>query len=483
MPTSRKVLLAIYALVLTLCTGFIAWSHDSTYSSLRNASLTHLGSITSTLAGQIEGSHVQRLLDKYGSRGSVIKNTQDAWYYVIHDHLRKAAVKNGLERPVLVLSYDSLDQELQIVATSDDKPRFRERFDKGQGHLLGGYFKGGRVDPEQASALGDLMAFDTIVDGKGRVAGIVLAETPLAAVHAEAIHQLWRNIAVTVGAFLLLGLLLFTSVGRWLRQQERDHSDLLARHGHVTDSIQYVRKIQNALIPSPEVYAAQFRDFFVMHRPKDLVSGDFHWYHRIGPDRCLVAAADCTGHGLPGAMLAGIGCSLLNELVTTAPERDPSELLHLLNQRLIETLHQQGRRLGAGDGMDVALCRIDRATNEVLFAGAFRPLYWVHQGQLTVINGDRRPIGGAHHGDDRHFTCHRLSVKQGDRLYLFSDGYIDQLGGPEHQRFMTKRFDDLVMHHQHLPLRDQGEVLERAFLDWKGATEQVDDVCVLGLEV
>ena len=470
-------------MVLALCAGFIAWSHASTYAALRREALTHLGSITSTLAGQVEGAHVHRLLDKYGSRGALVKNTQDAWYYVMHEHLRKAAASNGLESPILVLSYDSLDQELQIVATSGTEPRFRERFDRGQGRLLGDYFKGGRVDPEQASAHGDLMAFDTIVDGKGRVMGIVLAETPLATVHAAAERILWRNVLITSGVFALLGLLLFGSVGRWLRQQELDHTALMARHGHVTDSIQYVRKLQNALVPSQDAYATQFRDFFVMHRPKDLVSGDFHWYHRIGPDQCLVAAADCTGHGLPGAMLAGIGCSLLNELVTTSPERDPAELLHLLNERLIGTLHQQGRRSGAGDGMDVALCRIDRAANEVLFAGAFRPLYLVQEGQLTVINGDRRPIGGAHHGTDRHFTCHRLAVRPGDRLYLFSDGYVDQLGGPDHQRFMTKRFDDLVMHHQHLPLRDQGDVLERAFLDWKGESEQVDDICVLGLEV
>ena len=249
------------------------------------------------------------------------------------------------------------------------------------------------------------------------------------------------------------------------------------------DSITYAGKIQRSLVPPPSAYAALFDASFIIDRPKDLVSGDFHWCYSIGKDECFVATGDATGHGLPGAMMAAIGCSLLNELVPANADRDPAELLTMINTRLVATLHQHGRKKGGGDGMDIALCRIDRHQQEILFAGAFRPLYWLHNGQITVINGDRKPIGGAHQEPDRKYTCHKLAYSPGDRIYLFSDGYVDQFGGPERKRFMTSRLHELLNANPHVPMPEQAQLLERAFLEWKGEEEQVDDVCLLGLAV
>ncbi|MCB0793528.1 MAG: serine/threonine-protein phosphatase [Flavobacteriales bacterium] len=480
---SKNVLMVLYGAVFALCTAFVLWSHHSTYRDLRQNALGSLGSISSTLAGQVDGDHVMRLLERYDAPGMLIKNTQDAWYYVMQQRLEEAHQRNALVRPILVLHYDSLDQELQVVATSERVPRMRERADIGEGQLLPAYHAGGRVDPEGLSEHAELLAFDSIRDRHGRVVAILLASLPLASVRSEAILRTWRNMGITGALFLLLGLFLFGTIGRWLGRHERIHAELQVQHAGVKESMRYVRKIQDAMIPASEVYAASFSQHFILHRPKDTVSGDFHWFHRISTEQCLVAAADCTGHGLPGAMLSGICCSLLNELVLSMPLDDPASILEKLDRRLIDNLHQQGKRLGAGDGMDVALCRIDKQRNELLFAGAQRPLYWVHDGELTIINGDRKPIGGSQYGTHRQFTCHRLAVKPGDRVYLFSDGYVDQLGGPEHKRFRTDRLNQLVMGNQHLDMNGQGEVLEQAFLEWKGETEQMDDICMLGLQV
>ena len=157
-------------------------------------------------------------------------------------------------------------------------------------------------------------------------------------------------------------------------------------------------------------------------------------------------------------------------------------MLGVLNERLLAVLDQQGQRKGAGDGMDIALCRIDRKCRELLFAGAFRPLYWMHDGQLTVVNGDRRPIGGSHYDPQRKFTVHRIAYHPGDRIYLFSDGYVDQFGGPERRKFMAARFNEMLVANQQLDMAAQGELLERVFLEWKGEQEQLDDVMVLGLQ-
>ncbi len=481
--TSRKVLFALYGALLVLGVALIAWQHSGQRKALRHEALSRLGGITGTLAAQLDGGRVNTLLGKYDARGSIIRNTQDAWYYTLHEALRKSAAANALTTPLDLVVYDTLKHELQVVVTSADRPAFREPYTGEQAERLTAALRAAQPAPERLDGGASLVAFDALTDHHGRPNALVVATQPIAGLEAEATGRTWRNIAIAALGYLLIGLLMFRSVGRWVKHEEDQRASLQERHDGVTDSIAYAGKIQSALIPRPERYGELFDDYFVLNRPKDLVSGDFHWVHRINDHVCLVAQADCTGHGLPGAMMAAIGCSLLNELVAQHPEADPAALLSLLNTRVVHSLQQNGQRKGAGDGMDIALCRIDRREREILFAGAFRPLYWMHDGQLTVINGDRRPIGGSHHEADRRFTVHRVAYHAGDRIYLFSDGYVDQFGGPEKRKFMTTRFNALLLDHRHLPLALQAEQLDQAFNAWKGPLEQVDDVCVLGLAV
>ena len=322
-----------------------------------------------------------------------------------------------------------------------------------------------------------------LVDLNGTTVAHVVARMPEAPVRGAVLAALWRNILLSLTVLIIVAVVLSRSVGSWLQADERARAQLASDHSGITDSIAYAGKIQRAMVPAPAVYEALFDGSFVIDKPKHLVSGDFHWCHRISDTERLVATADCTGHGLPGAMLAAIGCSLLTEVVANHPHKDPAELLGILNTRLTTTLHQQGMKRGGGDGMDMALCRVDRAGRTILFAGAMRPLYWLHQGQLTVINGDRKPIGGSQHELDRTFTCHRLAYSPGDRIYLFSDGYVDQFGGPERKRFMSHRLHQLLAENRDLSMPQQAELLEHEFNLWKGTEEQVDDVCMLGLAV
>lgn len=482
-PNHRKALGAVLATLLLLCLGGLVWSHMEQRRGLHQEALTRLGTITSTLASTLNGDHLSHLLERYDGRGTIIKNTQDARYFVMYDHLRRGAETNGLSQPLRILAYDSLKQELQVIVTSEDAPDFRARFDAGAAPLMNKYGQAGRVDPEKQARDGHLMAFDVILDSRGHVAGTVLAMQPVAELRHEMEGALMRNMAIAFGFFLLAAIVIHGSAGRWLARDEHAHRKLREHHEGITDSIAYAGKIQRALVPDPQVYGELFKDHFVLDRPKDMVSGDFHWYHRVGPEQCYVAAADCTGHGLPGAMMAAIGCSLLNEIVSQRPNADPGDILAQLSERLVSTLHQQGGLPGRGDGMDMALCRLDLRRSELLFAGAFRPLYWLHEGQLSVINGDRQPLGGSQHDAHRRFTTHRIAYNTGARFYMFSDGYVDQFGGPDRRKFMAQRLDRLLLEHQHMPLSEQGALLERTFMEWKGDQEQLDDVCFLGLEV
>lgn len=481
--TSRKVLLLLCAASLCIGLAFIIRDHRGRTGALQEQALARLSGVTGTLSAQIEGDRIARLLDTFDSRGMLVKNTQDAWYYVQHSALLKSADAAGLTDPLLIIAFDARKQELQTVVTSADRPELRNAYTGPAAMQVQRFLQQPDGPPLRMATPDALIAVDAVRDKQGRTVGALLARSSVDLIRAESRAELLRAIGFTVFLFAAIGLLLFRHVGRLVRREEEEHSSLQLRHEGITDSIAYAGKIQAALIPPPDRFREQFEDFFVLHRPRDVVSGDFHWFHRIDDHACLVAAADCTGHGLPGAMLAAIACSLLNDLVRDRPQDDPAALLAELNRRLVRALHQEGQRSGAGDGLDIALCRIDRSANEILFAGALRPLYWMHQGQLTVINGDRKPVGGAHHAPDRTFSVHRIAYQDGDSIYLFSDGYVDQFGGPDRKKFMTARFNEILVANHRLPMAMQAEALEQAFNAWKGAQPQVDDVCVLGIAV
>ncbi len=481
--TSRKVLLMLYGASLLIGVAIIIRSHRGEKEALQEQTMARLAGVTGTLSTQLDGGRITRLLKTYDSRGMLVKNTQDAWYYVQHGALEKSAEAAGLTTPLLIVAYDEGKQELQTVVTSAERPELRNAYNGPATKEIKYYLQRKEGKPLRFVSAGELIAIDAVRDGQGQMVAALVARSPVASLRADSTAELVGEIGFTGLLFVLVGLLLFRRVGRLVRHEEEERSNLQERHDGITDSIAYAGKIQSALIPSPERFREQFDDFFVLNRPRDMVSGDFHWYHRISDHECLVAAADCTGHGLPGAMMAAIACSLLNDLVRDKPEDDPAELLAELNRRLIRTLNQEGRRSGAGDGLDIALCRIDRKAHEILFAGAFRPLYWMHEGQLTVINGDRRPVGGSQHGNERTFSVHRIAYHEGDSIYLFSDGYVDQFGGPDRKKFMTARFNEILVANHRMPMAMQAEALEQAFNQWKGTQPQVDDVCVLGIAV
>lgn len=477
----HKVLLAMFGTLFLSCAGLIGWQHYEQRQELYRETADQLSNITALLAAQTDGDNIAMLVQKYREPGLIIRNTQDAWYYVAQRSLARVAEANRLTAPVRILAYDTARKQVQVIVTSDPMPEYRAPFQEptglveamlipGRAHRTGG-------ESEHLSSAAPL------IDRHGEISGIVLAQRPKAEIEEAARAGLWRNLTIMLAVFALAALVLFRSAVKWIKQAEADRVELARKHAGITDSIAYAGKIQNALIPSPEVFGELFEHFFVLNRPKDTVSGDFHWYHRAGENVCWVATADCTGHGLPGAMMAAIGCSILNDVVQQNPDADPASILSQLSERLTRTMHQSGQRKGAGDGMDIALCRIDRDQREVLFAGAYRPMYWVHGGELNIINGDRKPIGGNHHDAERKFSTHRIVYAAGDRIYLFSDGYADQFGGPERKKFMIARFNRMLLEHQGLDMRAQKERFDETFTDWKGPEEQVDDVCVLGLQV
>jgi tetratricopeptide (TPR) repeat protein len=248
----------------------------------------------------------------------------------------------------------------------------------------------------------------------------------------------------------------------------------------ITDSIRYAKRIQDALMGEQGHVSMHLPEHFILFMPKDIVSGDFHW----GAEKngCwYFAAVDCTGHGVPGAVMSMLGISFLNDIVSSEQLLKPSEVLNRLRDKVIKELRQTGEAGGSKDGMDISLCRLDLATNELQWAGAYNPLNLFRNGQLEELKADKQPIG--YHPENHPFTNHEIQLQKGDSIYIYSDGYADQFGGPKGKKIKYKQLEDLIIANYHLPLKDQKEILNERFIEWKGALEQVDDVCVFGVRV
>ncbi|MBU8893383.1 MAG: SpoIIE family protein phosphatase [Bacteroidales bacterium] len=245
----------------------------------------------------------------------------------------------------------------------------------------------------------------------------------------------------------------------------------------ITDSIRYAKRIQTAVLP-PEI---PFDDTFIFFRPKDIVSGDFYWLETIG-NKEMIAAVDCTGHGVPGAFLSILGHSMLTKIVREYGFLEPAKILDQLDIEIINALHQKnvkGERV-VNDGMDLALICYNRDTQILEYSGGYNPLIRIRNGELEEIKADRFPIGMTTVHDNKKFTNHEIKVEKGDTYYIFSDGYADQFGGEDGRKFRKKNMKDLLISIQEMSMKEQGEELERFILDWMKNHDQIDDIVFVG---
>ena len=269
---------------------------------------------------------------------------------------------------------------------------------------------------------------------------------------------------------------------RMLEQKVKERTaEIEAQKAEITDSIEYAGRIQAALMPMEIHFKEHFSDYFILFRPRDIVSGDFYW---IGEDDSGVffTVADCTGHGVPGAFMSTLGISTLNEIVANHRKLEASTALNILREKTKRSLHQTGREGEAADGMDIAFCVLDHKKTTLQFSGAYSPLYIVQDGDLKEYKADRMPIG-IHYGGEVPFTNYEIKVKKGDLIYMFSDGYADQFGGPDGTKFKKTNLRKLLTSIHNLPMSDQQAILEKELNNWRGTSEQIDDITVLGVKI
>ena len=282
-------------------------------------------------------------------------------------------------------------------------------------------------------------------------------------------------------------------------QIRKQHLMVLQQKQAITDSISYARRIQKAVLPSPPYLNKLFTDYFTIYKPKDIISGDFYWAREIEGHRVIIVA-DCTGHGVPGALMSMLGVTLLNEQFRTFGIRPPGEILGHLRNKVKEILFQDGSTNDQKDGIDMAIAIIDPDKKALQFAGANIPLFLVREAKqagdteedlilslqnddhlLYRIKSDKQPLGV--HWEERDFTSHLIQLQERDSLYIFSDGYVDQYGGKKRKKFKSKKLIRLLLSLQDASMDMQKKLLEDAFERWRGNQEQIDDVCAFGLRI
>jgi serine phosphatase RsbU (regulator of sigma subunit) len=254
----------------------------------------------------------------------------------------------------------------------------------------------------------------------------------------------------------------------------------------ITDSINYAKRIQEAILPAKEIKYRIFPDSFVFFQPRDIVSGDFYWFSEKNGKK-IIAAADCTGHGVPGAFMSMIGNAFLNEIVNEKGINKPSAVLDQLKINIITSLNQSATAETEGnkkvnDGMDIALCALDEQNGLLEFAGANNPLWLVRNGACIEFKADKQPVG-LHSAESKPFTLHSIPVQKGDTFYVFTDGFADQFGGSKGKKFKYKQMQELILSMQDKKMSEQEKILEQTINNWKGFMEQVDDILVIGVRI
>ena len=294
--------------------------------------------------------------------------------------------------------------------------------------------------------------------------------------------DLQRNAAI-FGAILLLGL---GGVILVAYRQKRKANELLAeqkniiqeKNNDILASISYARRLQEAILPPDEILHKHLPDSFILYQPRDIVSGDFYWLEVVD-DLIFFAVADCTGHGVPGAMLSVVGANGLNRSVKEFGLRDPAAILDQLSKIVEEAFSRSGNEVK--DGMDVAMCVYDPAAGTIKYAGANNPLWLIRNYELQEFKATKQSIGYV--ADRRPFESSTIKVEKGDLVYLFSDGYADQFGGPAGKKFKSRPFKNLLQEIAGQPVDQQRQRLHQVLKDWKGDLEQVDDICVIGVRI
>lgn len=307
---------------------------------------------------------------------------------------------------------------------------------------------------------------------------------------AEQVKQKIITLSISIGLVIVLILLILIFRNYKLKQKSnielRERNEEISKQKNIveekqkeiTESITYARRLQEAILPPLEFLNTHLENNFIYYKPKDIVAGDFYWAEKVG-EKFFIAAADSTGHGVPGALVSVVCSNALNRTIKEFKLTGTGEILDKTRDLVLETFEKSSSEVK--DGMDISLLCIDSKNKNIFWSGANNPLWYIQDNELKEIKADKHPIGKSDY--PKPFTTHQIEYKENTTFYLFTDGLADQFGGPNGKKFKYKQFSDLLVKNNSLSHKQQADIIDKAFSDWKGNLEQVDDVCVIGIKL
>ena len=485
---SAKIIFTVFTGLFVLSTYFVVSTYFSFLNEAEKSALKRLEAIANTVAFQIDGDKHEILEQRYSEPGQLLSNTADSIYYELWKPLNHAQLANGIETALATLVLND-DKSMDYMLNSLDSPYVRDPYDDYDPIFLELYYTGGVIHQYTDEFGTWLSAVSPIKNSKGEVVAMVEVDALFDTFIAEAHSKLAKNLIISFSIFLLIAIVMMRLVKQIARADEEakrkieeSNQIISQKNKDILDSINYAKRIQSAILAPKEEIFTTFKDAFILYKPKDIVSGDFYYFSKV-ENHGIIAAADCTGHGVPGALMSMIGNDLLNHITRERKTTKPSDVLDLLHKGITNVLKQDSKYGETRDGMDIALLSFDlNDFTQLQYAGAYRSLCVVRNGEMIDYKANKFPIGNAQQDRDK-FTNNEITLQKGDMCYIFTDGYADQFGGENGKKFMVKKFHKLLVQNSSLKVTEQEKNLDDAIESWRGDHEQVDDILVIGIRV
>ncbi|MCH2233802.1 MAG: SpoIIE family protein phosphatase [Crocinitomicaceae bacterium] len=482
---STRIMLIIYLMLIIITAFFITYGYFNSLSLQEEKQYDKLKAIVTSTAVQIDGDKFQNLYNSNPEKDAITKFGTATDYDEIHNVLHQSQLNNGLESPMYTVVYDEPNDVFHYVVRSDDKIYFRHDYVKYPKELKDKMNVGGTL-PKYVTENGTwLSAFYPIKNKNGEVVGVVEADIEFGQFSEIVNERYTREAIMALIVIIVFALVLIPYTRKILRHEDQQNemilnqsSQLKEKNKDITDSITYAKRIQEAILPSNSQVFKQFPNHFILYKPKDIVAGDFYWVQDIG-EYDLIAACDCTGHGVPGAMVSVVCNNALNRSVREFKLSSPSDILDKTTEIVQKSFELDGKAIK--DGMDIALCAINRRTNKLFYSGAHNDLIIVRNNQIIKYKACRQPVGFFEHF--KGFQCAEIQMEKGDQVYLSTDGYADQFGGEKGKKMKSVNFEKIILENAALSMEEQKDILVRRFEEWKSDYEQLDDICVIGFQV
>lgn len=485
---STRVLILLFIVLLILIVYFLSHSYFVQLNIHKQKVLSRLDAIANTTAVQIEGDVLESILNTYTEIDAIAKNDQDSDYHRLQLLLSEVKRENQLSSEIYTLSLNEEKKAFYFGISSAEKPFYRHVYDHFPPELMENYELGGSIGVYEDMNGFWLSAFVPIRNSKGEVIAVIQADQLFDAFIEEARSDILVNIIISLIITAVLVFILVRSVrsillaeDKMTNELKRSKQELEQKNRDITDSIHYAKKIQEAILPDIKRLNALLPHSFVLFLPRDIVSGDFYWFKKVD-ETIIVAAVDCTGHGVPGAFMSMVGSVLLEDIVGKQGVLKPCAILDQLHEKVVESLKQNKVGNNSKDGMDIAICTINVNKRTLFYAGACRPLVIIRDGEIVKIKGDACPIGGTDY-QSTSYCAHEVKIEAEDSFYIFSDGFQDQFGGERNKKYMTTRLRKYISSISKLPMAEQKDRLQLEFTTWKGENEQVDDVLIIGFKL